>query len=141
MQAKISIKNLRQWPVNTTCKVEIYKLLCGNPKACFALSGHPYLCEWENRPRFTPQKRKMANRKTNRKETRPKRPAGETRLKLRTRHGSKFSGTAIKVGARTVEMRTQPRAPLQIPAPVTERPLTTENTNGRGSNGGVVAAQ
>ena len=32
-------------------------------QACFALSGHPYLCEWKNRPRFTPQKRKWQIRK------------------------------------------------------------------------------
>lgn len=50
--------------------------------------------------------------KTNRKEHSQTAPPESPDKSLCTRHGSRFSGTAIKSGARTVEMRTPPRAPL-----------------------------
>lgn len=46
-----------------------------------------------------------------------------------------------KDGAKTVEMRTQPRAPLHIPAPAMERPRTSESAPVRGSNGCVRCAR
>ena len=48
-------------PVNTTCKVEIYKKLCRNQYACFAMNGQSYLCDRKNKPRLTYPETEKAN--------------------------------------------------------------------------------
>ena len=95
----------------------------------------------KNRPRFTPQKRKMANRKTNRKEhsqiALPERPDKS----LRTRQGSKFSGTATRTGQRLSRCGSSKEHRCILPAPAMERPRTSESAPVRGSNGGVRCAR
>ena len=105
------------------------------------MSGHPYLCEWKNRPRFTPQTRKMANRKTNREEHSQNAPPERPDKSLRTRHGSRFSGTATRIGQRRSRCGRSQEHRYILPAPATERPPTSESALVRGSNCGVRCAR
>lgn len=56
---------------------------------------------------------------------------------LRTRHGSKFSGTATRTGQRLSRCGRSQEHRCILPAPATERPQTSESAPVRGSNGGV----
>ena len=79
--------------------------------------------------------------KTNRKEhsqiALPERPDKS----LRTRQGSKFSGTATRTGQRLSRCGSSKEHRCILPAPATERPRTSESAPVRGSNGGVRCAR
>ena len=60
---------------------------------------------------------------------------------LRTRHGSKFSGTATRTGQRLSRCGRSQEHRCILPAPATERPRTSESALVRGSNGGVRCAR
>ena len=79
--------------------------------------------------------------KTNRKEHSQPAPPERPDKSLRTRHGSKFSGTATRTGQRLSRCRRSQEHRYILPAPATERPRTSENTPVRGSNGCVRCAR
>lgn len=60
---------------------------------------------------------------------------------LRTRHGSKFSGTATRTGQRLSRCGRSQEYRYILPAPATERPRTSESAPVRGSNGCVRCAR
>ena len=60
---------------------------------------------------------------------------------LRTRHGSKFSGTATRTGQRLSRCGRSQEHRYILPAPATVRPRTSESAAVRGSNGGVRCAR
>ena len=78
----------------------------------FALNGHPYLCEWKNRPRFTPRTRKTANQKTNRRNISHPAPLLSPAMtphsswlqvkRLRIRGCGKDSQGAVEAGCRAI---------------------------------------
>ena len=79
--------------------------------------------------------------KTNRKEHSQPAPPERPDKSLRTRHGSKFSGTATRTGQRLSRCGRSQEHRYILPAPATERPRTSENTPVRGSNGCVRCAR
>ena len=60
---------------------------------------------------------------------------------LRTRHGSKFSGTATRTGQRLSRCGRSKEYRYILPAPAMERPRTSESAPVRGSNGCVRCAR
>lgn len=138
--AKISSKILRPWPVNTTCKVEIYKIYAVNPAARFALNGQSYLCDRKNKPWGTSPNTEKA-KETNSRQLGQTAPPERPDKSLRTRHGSKFSGTATREGQRLSRCGPNQEYRYILPAPATVRPRTSESTPVRGSNGGVRCAR
>ena len=79
--------------------------------------------------------------KTNREEHSQNAPPERPDKSLRTRHGSKFSGTATMTGQRRSRCGRSQEHRYILPAPATERPRTSENTPVRGSNGCVRCAR
>ena len=79
--------------------------------------------------------------KTNRKEHSQPAPPERPDKSLRTRHGSKFSGTATRTGQRLSRCGSSKEHRCILPAPATERPRTSESAPVRGSNGGVRCAR
>ena len=75
--------------------------------------------------------------KTNREEHSQNAPPERPDKSLRTRHGSRFSGTATRTGQRLSRCGSSQESRYILPVPATERSLTTESAPVRGSNGGV----
>ena len=103
--------------------------------------GQSYLCDRKNKPWVTSPNTEKGKYKTNRKEhsqiALPERPDKS----LRTRQGSKFSGTATRTGQRLSRCGSSKEHRCILPAPATERPRTSESALVRGSNGGVRCAR
>lgn len=87
-------------------------------------------------PKYGKGKQKT-NREEHSQNASPERPEKS----LRTRHGSKFSGTATRTGQRLSRCGRSQKHRYILPAPATERPRTWENTPVRGSNGCVRCAR
>lgn len=79
--------------------------------------------------------------KTNREEHSQNAPPERPDKTLRTRHGSKFSGTATRTGQRLSRCGRSQENRYILPAPAMERPRTSESAPVRGSNGGVRCAR
>lgn len=79
--------------------------------------------------------------KTNRRQLGQTAPPERPDKSLRTRHGSKFSGTATREGQRLSRCGRSQEHRYILTAPATERPRTSESAPVRGSNGGVRCAR
>ena len=79
--------------------------------------------------------------KTNRKEHSQPAPPERPDKSLRTRHGSRFSGTCTRTGQRLSRCGRSQEHRCILPAPAMERPRTSEGAPVRGSNGGVRCAR
>ena len=79
--------------------------------------------------------------KTNRKEHSQPAPPERPDKSLRTRHGSKFSGTATRTGQRLSRCGRSQEHRYILPAPDAGRSRTSESALVRGSNGGVRCAR